>query len=381
MDGLQVLFKCPVFKDLPEAVTATMVPNVKVNDQKGWEYLKQLPLCRRLRKRLMRSRAWILNLYGGKKVNADPVQALNGQINPATNTEVVVINVDVILNGGWSMMGPAYKALMWGAMSSRVKAVLGAPPASTFASKEHIDRPGFQRPLRSVREPYGLSTLDPTQRYYVDKETTLVARQLMLYLVAHAKSEGSEVKFCMSHPEDVEETASGEEAASVWRTPMMKSFIETVEPVGIKKVSFDQGAFGYLSKSPVTIVGNLDFEFFDEMREAEDIKTRKLDERKPWVMAVRRNVATKLMEAGVASTKAWSRLESSPDLRRMTAEQGWRLHVQRDHVPFRKDCEQCVMSLGTGRPHRRTKQKSAYVLSVDVGRCRETPMATATSTS
>ena len=84
-------------------------------------------------------------------------------------------------------------------------------------------------------------------------------------------------------------------------------------------------------------------------------------------MAVRRNVATKLMEAGVASTKAWSRLESSPDLRRMTAEQGWRLHVQRDHVPFRKDCEQCVMSLGTGRPQRRTKQKSAYVLSVDVG--------------
>ena len=51
----------------------------------------------------------------------------------------------------------------------------------------------------------------------------------------------------------------------------------------------------------------------------------------------------------------------------MTAEQGWRLHVERDHVPFRKDCEQCVMSLGTGRPHRRTKQKSAYVLSVDVG--------------
>ena len=47
VDGLQVLFTCPVFKDLPEAVTATMVPNVEVNDQKGWGYLKQLPLCRR----------------------------------------------------------------------------------------------------------------------------------------------------------------------------------------------------------------------------------------------------------------------------------------------------------------------------------------------
>ena len=51
----------------------------------------------------------------------------------------------------------------------------------------------------------------------------------------------------------------------------------------------------------------------------------------------------------------------------MTAEQSWRLHVQRDHVPFRKDCEYCVMMMGTGKQHRRTKQKSAYVLSVDVG--------------
>ena len=55
------------------------------------------------------------------------------------------------------------------------------------------------------------------------------------------------------------------------------------------------------------------------------------------------------------------------ELRKLTKEQGWQLHLQRDHVPYRKDCEQCVMSLGTGRPHRRTKQKSAYVLSVDIG--------------
>ena len=75
-------------------VTGTTVPNVEVSDQKGWEYLKQLPLCRGILGRLMRSRAWILNLYGGKKVNGDPIQALTGQINPGTNTEVVVVNAD-----------------------------------------------------------------------------------------------------------------------------------------------------------------------------------------------------------------------------------------------------------------------------------------------
>ena len=63
-------FKSTIFKDLPEAVTGTMVPNVEIDDKNGWEYLKQLPLCRRLRQRLMRSRAWILNTYGGEKVKA-----------------------------------------------------------------------------------------------------------------------------------------------------------------------------------------------------------------------------------------------------------------------------------------------------------------------
>ena len=110
VDGLQVLYKCPVFKDLPEDVLMGMIPNVAANDKEGWEYLKALPLPRRVRKKLMRSRAWIVNLYGGKKLKEDPVQALNGQVNVDTNTEVVVVNVEILLDGNWSMRGAAYKA-------------------------------------------------------------------------------------------------------------------------------------------------------------------------------------------------------------------------------------------------------------------------------
>ena len=36
------------------------------NDAKGWEYLKALPLPRRVRKKLMRSKAWVVNLYGAE---------------------------------------------------------------------------------------------------------------------------------------------------------------------------------------------------------------------------------------------------------------------------------------------------------------------------
>ena len=56
---------------------------------------------------------------------------------------------------------------------------------------------------------------------------------------------------------------------------MARAFMEATAPLGIGKVSFDQGAFGYLCKSPTTIASNLDFEFFDEMREADVIEERK----------------------------------------------------------------------------------------------------------
>ena len=67
----------------------------------------------------------------------------------------------------------------------------------------------------------------------------------------------------------------------------------------------------------------------------------------------RRNLTLAMQNSGVASTRVW---EATTEMRKLTAEQGWRLHVQRDHVPFRKDCDYCVMMMGTGKQHRRTKR-------------------------
>ena len=367
VDGLQVLFKCPVFQDLPEAVTATMVPNVEVTDKSGWEYLKELPLSRRLRKRLLRSRAWVLNLFSGKKRSADPLQELNGQVNLDTNTEVVTLNVDVLLNGGWSLMGPTYKALMWAAMSGRLKAVLGIPPARTFGLRQQEDKADPPRPLRSPAQPYGASDLHPVEQHRVDLETSLVARQLFLYLVAHARSQGTGVKFCLGSPHHAEGAAREKEATSLLETPFMKAFSEVTMPLGMKRCSFDKGTVGSPGRRATTFVTNLPFEAQDQLRELSSNNEADSKGGGSWTTSIRRSLARDLRETGVASTRAWHRKELSPDLRKLSAEQAWRLHVERDHVPFRKDCEQCVVSLGSGRPHRRTKQKSAYVLSVDIG--------------
>ena len=152
-------------------------------------------MSRRVRKKLLRSKAWVVNLYGGRDLKQDQLQSLNGQVNLDTNTEVVVVNVEILLDGGWSMRGPAYKALMWAAMTSRIKAVIGSPPARP---EESCATTKPSTPWRTREEPYGITGLTPTEAFLVNTETSLAARQVLLYLVAHACSKGKFVGWMMS---------------------------------------------------------------------------------------------------------------------------------------------------------------------------------------
>ena len=51
---------------------------------------------------------------------------------------------------------------------------------------------------------------------------------------------------------------------------------------------------------------------------------------------------------------------------KLSAEEAWKLHLRNDHVPYRRDCLECVMARGTGKRHVKVKNKSAYALSMDV---------------
>ena len=41
-------------------------------------------------------------------------------------------------------------------------------------------------------------------------------------------------------------------------------------------------------------------------------------------------------------------------------------HIEKGHVPFRKDCRACVGGAGKTRPHRRVKRPEAAALSADI---------------
>ena len=46
--------------------------------------------------------------------------------------------------------------------------------------------------------------------------------------------------------------------------------------------------------------------------------------------------------------------------------EAWRKHVQNGHVPYRRDCKQCVEGAGLGPFHRRVKYPRSFALSVDL---------------
>ena len=46
VDGLQALYKAPMFRELPDGIRVAMAPDIELGTKQGWEYLKKLPLPR-----------------------------------------------------------------------------------------------------------------------------------------------------------------------------------------------------------------------------------------------------------------------------------------------------------------------------------------------
>ena len=199
-------------------------------------------------------------------------------------------------------------------------------------------------------------------RHHRDLE--LLTKHFFLYLVAFASGEGEDPAFVYGAPEDSNKH-------KLWSMKMVAKFREVVSENGMRESAFDQGDFGHPKVAPTRFLHNVGMEVHEGVRDARSEGERKAAggglSSTRLCPGVRRVVADSIRARGIGDGRDQSDYEGSFEIRKMTKEQGWRLHLLRDHVPFRRDCEQCVMSLGTGRQHRRVKQRSAHVLSVDVG--------------
>ena len=343
VDGLQAIYLAPMFAELSNQVRVAMAPEIDLSERAGWEYLKLLPLPRRVRKRLHKSGTWVLNLFAGGDKRKDPLQALTGATSTQSSGEAVVLNVDVMLSAGWNLQGEMYKALLWGAMNSKVKAVIASPPTRGF-------------------EPPGEFVTPATHETRFGKDQEMLAKTLFLYVVAYTAMEGMEPRLAVGAP-----VAS----KGFWNLDMVSKFQEVAADVGVSTSEFDQGALGHPSRATMKMLHNVGLEVCHGVKDERPSHLRPAEDPgvppRVWCPGLRRAVYDGLRNGRIGDGAEIQSGGETPELRKLTKEQGWKLHILRDHVPFRRDCEQCVMMLGTGRPRRRVKQKSCYVLSVDVG--------------
>ena len=379
------------FPDLPDSICAKIVP--KETEVQG----DQLPWNRRLRRRMMKARRIVLHLFSGSD------EKTWKQLEDA-NT--MVICLDRVLNPKMDMLNDHIMLfLMKLATTGALQAVLGGPPCRTVSACRYTNDNG-PAPVRSEEEPYGLASLSPQQRQWVEDDIAMFFRMKLIYMIAvhHKPDWCDKVLFGLEQPQDPKEYRSEQDIQqhqymSVWRMASWQHFQEKYK---LMRTSFEQGAFGHVKPKPTTITHNINgLEELQGAKAPRDChqggwKDRPLQERiqesatwAQWAPGLKAAIIEGLrrqfqkMDAGRchlgapgnAEEATWDSecdnpkpLHQQPKLCPLSevALAKWKAHVLHDHQPMRRDCRACVEAAGQSRHHRRVRHPSAYCLALDL---------------
>ena len=362
----KAVLSSPYTKILPPEVQELLIEDF--NEQDGMLYLKQLPLTRRERRRLMSSNAWVVHLYSGESsTKDDPMKAV-------MHGGKVLLEVDVCNSRLWDMHRPqgVYQLLLWAASQGRIDDILGGPPCRTYSALLHRPREGFPEPARSSAFPYGLPSLDARRRTLVDRDTALVAKQLLLWNIAKIARNDRFVGFFMEHPRDPSTYLKGNltdgtepDYPSLWRMGLWTAF---KDEFGMAVLTFDQGALGHKAVKPTSAGTNYaDLLDLDGLKAAGSRVPATLlpaHELARWAPTLRQRLA----QAIVGSFEGSTSTASSGSMCKLSATERelWRRHLEQDHQPYRADCAVCVNAQAVGRPHRRIPRPTAFTMAVDI---------------
>ena len=203
--GQMAVSTAPFFQEVPDKALQGILPPQGVDAEPCWDAIKRaLPhLNRRRRKALRQSKNWVVHLFAGAKSHK-PLMKLESD-------DTVVLELDIQRSAAQNVYNDAlWSLLLRAAREGRLAAVLGGPPCRTMSVLRH--RPGGPRPVRSPAEPFGLSTLTPSERELVDHDTGLFARVLWLHATSTAGRRvhrpqphfSSMVAFLLEQPQQVE---------------------------------------------------------------------------------------------------------------------------------------------------------------------------------
>ncbi|CAE7275903.1 GIP, partial [Symbiodinium microadriaticum] len=349
--------RCPTFAALPPEVLLGLPEAVPRGAKDGWKLLKGLPWSRAKRKTLYQSDSWVVHLFSG---DDRPREAKEQSLmrrsfwSGALEGGDVLVDVDVTASKAMDLrqQGAVFRLLSWAALNGKIKAIIGGPPRHSFP------RPGQN--VAAAGQPL--------------KETQLIARMLALWYMAEegrcfAWRQGllksppvkPHVGFMLEHPR----SADGDDPRhSIFQTLMWKTFADEELMGEVPCV---------INGRPSVLAGNLD------LWHLRDESVGALEAQHPagsiWPLELVVEIAGAVCswkglrnrEGLLASLIRVAPPEDFEHVGRLAKFNAgeWKLHLQNDHLPYRRDCRVCVEK-ASGRPHRRISHPSAYSLAIDL---------------
>ena len=346
-----LLHKNPVFSTVKAEALLGVPEDVPLGSRDGWNLLKGMPWSRAKRKAMHQSDGWVVHLFSGDERaerGKSRLEMKKSFWSDALTGNDVLVEVDVTTSRSLDLLqrDGVFRVLAWGALTGRIKAIVGGPPRQTFPTTADGLVNGAQH----------------------QREVQLVVRMMTLYYLAqqgrtlrwHNGGLKSMVKphvgFLLEHPY----TREGG-LVSLFQMPLWKMFALDNMMGEVPCV---------MNERNVVLGGNLNlWHLRDErlgLRESVELGSVWPFELTTQVAgAIRSWVGLRNHESLLASLMrtSWVQDGEAANLNKFNAHD-WRLHVQRDHLPYRRDCRECI-ERASGKPHRKVGHPTPCTLSID----------------
>ena len=305
-----------------------------------------------------------------RKATAVAVHLFCGRDRSTWKSRAEVAHVITVDQAEDVMADATYAALLDVALSGKLKVVFGGPPCRTFSALRNrlLDDGGGPRPLRDRKGDgrWGREGLNEWETWRVRQDTIMIFRMVFLWMVAAAVARANgdrDPDFIMEHPEDPLEFLEGENMTSLWAFPEIQFLKEKMKWCWWK---FDQGPLGHPRRKPTRVLASVQCP--KELWKVRGPSTVTEEERDhdgdgfrsatwaAWAPGLKGAIKNVIEESLAGST-----LEKI-----MKLDQSFLDHLQRDHVPFRRDCKACLAGAFRGHAHRRIVSPEAWCLSLDV---------------
>ncbi|CAE7222563.1 RE1 [Symbiodinium sp. CCMP2592] len=347
---------------------------ISLQDQEGEPYAWN----RRMRRKCDKSDGVLVHLFRGS--NKRVFEGL------AERSKVTVLSVDKPED---LLSDNTFRYLMQQASKGRVKGIVASPPYRTFALCRYLSGTGDDglRPLRVRGESIGetrsieLGCKEQAQRRTDD---LVLMRTMVLMIVAAASNRALRIHHplcAVVHPEDPTEDPvecwdnreledPGTGYATLWETPEWKS-VERF--LGLQGISFRQGVKGQgmvrptrmctnMAPDPLLINGREGLQYFNglesSMRPECGSEVSGYDCWGEWSCALQSAICSMLWRE-LREQGLWG------EGRLRALDPGFIEHVRQGHMPFRRDCKQCLQGSARHRQHRKVLAPQAWTLSLD----------------